>query len=153
MKEPDGRPSRAPRRRVGRRLRILLGSLVFLLIVHILDGLNPRFPGGDEDAGPPLDRCITEQAVLDFLDGKKIFSSGLTHAAGSGIETITLRKEKISSLTIISGDYSSILLRFSLGHEGKQYLVEGTFLFRTSDSPELHYHSWDQFMGQVVATR
>src|SRR3954454_13171672 len=105
MKEPDRRPSRAPRRRVGRRLWILFGSLVFLLIVHILDGLNPRFPGGDEDAGPPLDRCITEQAVLNFLDGKTIFSSGLTHTAGGGAETITLRKENISSLITKSGDY------------------------------------------------
>jgi hypothetical protein len=153
MKEPECSPSRTLPWRSGKRSRILLGILIILLAVNVLDGLSSRFRGGDEDAGPPLDRCITEQAVLEFLDGKTILSSGLTHAARSGVETITLGKENISSLSIKSGDYGTILLRFSLNYESKQYPVECSFLFRTSDSPDLHYHSWDQFVGQLTSPR
>jgi hypothetical protein len=109
--------------------------------------------GGDEDASLPLDRCITEQAVLKFLHGKPVLSLNSMDAAGRGGETITLRKERISSLKTRSDDPGWILVRFNLDHEGKQYLVEGTFVLTTSDSPELHYHGWERFLGWVVSSR
>ena len=63
-------------------------------MVHVLAGVDPRFLGIDFDAGPPLDRCVTEQAVLEFLDGKTVFSGSLMHADGSRVETIALARRE-----------------------------------------------------------
>jgi hypothetical protein len=82
-----------------------------------------------------------------------VLSSGPVDGAGNGVETITLRKENISSLKIQSADSPTILVRFNLDHEGEEHLVEGYFVFTTSDSPELHLHFWDQFLGHVVSSR
>jgi hypothetical protein len=178
MTESGAGSSRTARCRSLRELWILLASLIVLWIVHGVVDLNPGFLAGDGDAGLPLDRCLTEQAVLQFLDGKTVLSmvsrdaagrgveaisrlpDGVAHLAaavpdapGRGVETITLRKEKISSLRIRSDDGRSILVRFKLDHQGQQHFVEGTFQFTTSDSPELHYHGWDDFLGVVVSSR
>ena len=66
---------------------------------------------------------------------------------------IALRKERISSLIIELGEYSTIRVRFNLDHEGEHDLVEGSFVFTSIDSPELHCHGWGQFIGQVVSSR
>jgi hypothetical protein len=153
MNEPGAGPSRTRRRKGGKRLWVLLAGLIVLLTVHVVTGLNPRFPGGEAGAGLPLDRCITEQAVLEFLDGKAVVSTGSRDAAGRGVETITLRKERISSLRIRSDDTGLILVRFNLDHEGQQYLVESSFQLFNIDSPELHFHRWNFFGGQVVSNR
>jgi hypothetical protein len=132
---------------------MLVASLIALFLVYATLGVDPRFLGIGVDADPPLDKCVTEQAVLRFLDGKIIFSTVSTPLAGVVVETITLRKEKISSLIIQAGEFSSIYLRFSLDHENKQYQVEANFMLTTSDDPSLHYHGWVQFMGQVITSR
>jgi hypothetical protein len=178
MTESGAGSSRTARCRSLRELWIVLASLIVLWTVQSVVRLNPGFRAGDGDAGLPLDRCLTEQAVLQFLDGKAVLSlvsvdaagrgveaiarlpDGVAHLAaavqdapGRGAETITLRKERISSLRIRSDDSRSILVRFHLDHQGKQYLVEGTFQFTTSDSPELHWHGWEDFLGVVVSSR
>jgi len=153
MNEQAAGPFRTPRSKNRIRLRFLVAGLTALLVVYVVLGLASRFPGYPGGAGLPCDRCITEQSVLKFLDGKTVFSGGSMRAAGSGLETTTLHKENISSLVFRPDDWSSILVRFNLDHEGKQYRVEGSFQFTTSDSPELHYHGWDRFMGQVVSGR
>ena len=74
--------------------------MIALLIVFVVIRLDLKFPGGDDVADLPLelDRCITQQAVLDFLDGKKVFSDVPTDANADGLETIKMpRKEKISA--------------------------------------------------------
>ncbi len=154
MIELSAKPSqtRTLRRRGQKRLWVLLGCLVALFSLHVVASLKPGLVGDDWGTDRPLDRCITEQSVLEFLDGKTVFSSDSTHAAAGGA-TITLHKERISSLVIRSDDYGSILVRFNLDHEGKQLRVDGSFQFTTSDDSDLHYHFWDQFMGQVVAGR
>jgi hypothetical protein len=178
MTEFGAGTSRTARCRSLRELWILLGTLIALWMVHLVVSLKPGFLARDEDDGLPLDRCLTEQAVLQFLDGKAVFSlvsvdaagrvveaisrlpDGVAHLAaavqdapGRGGETIILRKKKISSLRIRSDYGRSILVRFNLDHQGKQYLVEGTFQFTTSDSPELHWHGWDDFLGVIVSSR
>ncbi len=110
-------------------------------MVHLVVRLDPGLLGGGRGTSLPLDRCITDQAVLKFLDGKTVF----------GVETITLRKEKSSSLVIRSDEPGTILVRFNLGHERKQYLGEGSFLFTTNDDPGLHYHGWEWLGGRVVS--
>jgi hypothetical protein len=122
-------------------------------MIHVLAEVNSRFLGITFDSAPPLDRCVTEQAVLSFLDGKPVISMGLTNAGASAFETITLRKEKISSLKTESGDDGTVLLRFNIDHDGRQRPVEASFRLTHSDSPELHFHGWVMFMGQVVSTR
>jgi hypothetical protein len=149
----DGGRSRTPRWRTGKRQRFLFGSLIVLALANAFVGVSPRILGVIFDDAPPLDSCVTEQAVLRFLDGQTILSRVPVQSGDSRIETITLRKERISSLIIQSGGYRSILLRFNVDHENKQYLVEGSFLLTTSDSPSLHYHGWVQFIGAVVPSR
>lgn len=151
MNETCAEPARTPRWKSRKRLSILLGSMVALLVVHIAVGLGLGLPGSKADSGRPLDKCLTEQAVLAFLDGKSVVSLRSNYGAGNSVDMITLRKEKISSLKMRSDDYYSILVQFNLDHEGKQYTVEGSFWFSTSDDPELHYHGWDRFLGQVVS--
>src|SRR5262249_45994297 len=74
--------SRTARCRSLRALWIVLASLIVLWIVQSVVGLNPGFLAGDRDAGLPLDRCLTEQAVLQFLDGKAVLSLVSVDAAG-----------------------------------------------------------------------
>jgi hypothetical protein len=143
---PIRAPSRAPRWRRRWRLWILVGGLITLFIIRTAIDLNPELLS-DRAAGLPLDRCLTEQAVREFLDGKNVALIGST-----GAVNIVLRKERISSLRIRSDDFNSISLRFKLDHRGKRYQVEGSFDFTTSDSPSLHYHGWDHFQGWVVST-
>ena len=151
MIELSAKPSQTQtlRRRGQKRLWVLVGCLVAVFSVHTVVSLNPRFLGDDWGTDRTLDRCITEESVLKFLDGKSVLSGYSMHPSASGLQAITLHKEKISSLVIRPDDWSMILVRFNLDHEGKQYRVEGSFQFTTSDSPDLHYHGWDRFMGQV----
>jgi hypothetical protein len=153
MNEPYAGPSRIRRGKGGKRLWILSGGLIALLVVNVVVGFNPRILDGDEGASLPLDPCITVQAVLEFLDGKAVPSIGSGDATGKGIETIMLRKERISSLKIRNDGSGSILVRFSLDHKGEQYLVECSFVFTTIDAPELHYHQWGVFGGRIVSRR
>lgn len=122
-------------------------------MAYVLGSIDPRILGIDLNDDPPLDRCITEQSVLNFLDGKTIFSASLTNPGAGGVETITLRKERISSLKIGSDGMGSTVLHFNLDHGGRQYPVEASFRLTTNDSPELHFHGWLQFMGAVVPGR
>ena len=147
-----GRASRTRDGRGGKRLRILVAGLTALLMVHLLSGVDPNILGIDSAASPPLDRCVTQQAVLSFLDGQSVVSTGLTNPGASAFETITLQKEKISSLKIESGEDGMVLLRFNLDHNGRRSPVEASFMLTHSDSPELHWHGWEMFMGQVVPT-
>jgi hypothetical protein len=149
MSESDGGPTGMPNWKRGIRLRILFGILVAALMIRVVVGLDPRSPG----SGYPLDSCITKSAVLEFLDGKSVQAAGSTDAAGRKIEMITLHKEKISYLRIGADDSNTIEVWFELDHEGKPFLVKGWIYFNTSDSPELHYHSWGPFAGQVVSSR
>jgi hypothetical protein len=152
MNETCAEPARTTRWKSRKRLSMLLGSMVALLVVHIAVGLGLGFPGSGAGSGLPLDRCLTEQAVLAFLDGKSVVSLPSNYGAGIPVDMITLRKEKISSLKMRSDEYYSILVQFNLDHEGKQYTVEGSFELTTSDDPELHYHGWHQFMRRVVSS-
>jgi hypothetical protein len=149
MNQPGAEPLPTPRRKSRIRMRILVAGVVALSMVVLVLGL----PGDEWGAGRPLDRCITERAVLAFLDGKTVLGSSSADAAGKRVATITLRKERISSLKIRSADPPSIYVRFNLDREGKQHLVEGYFVFTTSDSPELHYHGWNLFEGHVVSSQ
>ena len=153
ISETGDNRSKTHKGRDGKRRRILFGSLVALVMIHVLAEVNSRFLGISFDPAPPLDRCVTEQAVLGFLDGKPVFSVGLTNAGASTVETITLRKESITSLKIQSGDDGTVLLRFNIDHNGRHYPVEASFMLTHSDSPELHWHGWVLFMGQVIPTR
>lgn len=153
IKEADGKCSKTHRWRDGKRPRILLGILVALSMIHVMAGVNSGFLGVTFDSAAPLDRCVTEQAVLSFLDGKPVVSMGLTNPGASTFETITLRKEKISSLKTESGDDGTVLLRFIVDHYGRQLPVEASFRLTHHDSPELHWHGWVLFMGQVVSSR
>ena len=149
-REANGRCSRTAHRRGGKGMRILIASLVGLLVVYFVTGIDPRLLGIDLNDDPPIDRCVTEQSVLRFLDGKTVLSASLTNTGTGGVETITLRKERISSLRIESDGMGSIVLRFNLNDGRPQYPVEASFVLTTSDSPELHYHGWVHFMGAVV---
>jgi hypothetical protein len=153
--ESGARSSTRPHRQNRKRLRILIGGMIALLIVFVVIRLDLTFPGGDDSAGLPLelDRCVTQQAVLDFLDGKKVFSDVPTHETADGLETIMLRKEKISALKIRPGKRGSVVVRFNLDGEGKQYLVEAVILLSIIDDPELHIHGWSLFMGRVLSSR
>jgi hypothetical protein len=153
INEPEGRRARTHGWRNGKRRRILFGSLIALLMIHGLFAVAPGFLEALVDSAPPLDRCVTEQSVLSFLDGMPVFSAGLTNTGASSVETITLQKESISSLKIQSGDDGTVLLRFNIKYNGRQLPVEASFMLTHSDSPELHYHGWGLFMGQVVSTR
>ena len=153
MDDPVVERSRALRRRVGRRLWILVGGLIALSLAYVGVSLSPRFLSGQEGEGRPLDRCLTEQAVLEFLDGKTTDPIEPMDGATSGVRSLTLRKERISSLTIRSGDYPAIQVRFNLEDQGRRYAVEGQFIFTTVDEPRLHQHHWDGFMGQVISSR
>ena len=145
------------RRKARKRLWILLGCLIALCMVHLAGVHDLAFLARDRAATRPLDRCITQQAVLDFLDGKTVSRAGAQDVSGTRVETIKLRKERISSLRIRRDDdeysWKSILVSFRLDHEGRSSRVEGSFEFTTSDSPELHYHGWGEFVGQVVSGR
>jgi hypothetical protein len=145
---------RTSRPRYGIRLRILLGGLIALSIAHFVAAYRPSLVGGAGDdwgTDRPLESCITEKSVREFLDGKTILSRSSRDAGGNGLETITLHKEQISSLKTRADDYSSIVVRFNLDHEGKRCFVQGFFEFTTSEDPSLHIHGWDRFMGQVVS--
>ena len=83
IKETDGKRSKTHGWRDGNRPRILLGILVALLMIHVLAGVNSRFLGITFDSAPPLDRCVTEPAVLSFLDGKPVVSIGLTNSGAA----------------------------------------------------------------------
>jgi hypothetical protein len=133
----------------GMRSKSLLMVLVALLAVRALFAIGPAFQDSDLISGRRLDRCVTEQAVLNFLDGQTIASS---RADGRGLEGITLRRDRISSLIIKPGDYGIVLIEFELEHDGKHLLVYASFRLTTSDSPELHYHGWALFGGQVVGS-
>jgi len=152
MTESGAAARRTPRLKGRKGLRILVAGLGALLMVHLMVRLTPGLPGADEGAGLPLDRCFTERAVVKFLDGKTVVASVSMPGAESGVETITLRKEKISSVVMRGDDNGSILVRFNLDQEGKQYLIECSFVFTTSDDPSLHYHGFEQFVGRVVST-
>ena len=154
MDVPGIKPSRALRSKSRVHLRILLACLVALLVAHVSLSLAPRVLNGDGVAAP-LDRCISEQSVLKFLDGKLVQSGGPVDGAGTGVETITVRKERISSLKVQPKTYGAqvIVVQFSLDHEGRQHLVEGSFVLTSSDDPELHYHGWERFVGRVVSSR
>jgi hypothetical protein len=51
------------------------------------------------------------------------------------------------------GDSLTVLVWFNLDHEGKRYLIEGSFLFTSHDDPGLHWHSWHDFIGLAVSSR
>ena len=108
--------------------RILLAALVALLMAYVSIALAPRVLNGDGVAAP-LDRCVTEQSVLKFLDGKLVQSGGPVDGAGRGVETITVRKEHISSLKVQPKTYGSqvIVVQFNLDHEGRQLQIESSF--------------------------
>ncbi len=133
--------SRAPRGMTGRRFWILVGGLIVLSLVNVAASLGSRFLVGHKEEERPLDRCLTEQAVLRYLDGKTVASAG---------SRITIRKENISFLSIESGDPPAIRVWFDLEDEGRRYPVEGEFPFRSIDSPDLNQHDWGDFAGRVV---
>jgi hypothetical protein len=142
----------APRSRWRKRSRILLGIAIALLVVRALQGVDFTHPSTAVDKPVLIDRCVTDQAVLDFLDGKTI-STSVTDAHGKHLETIALRKDRISSLSIRSKNVWLIGLRFNLDHEATTYIVDASFALANIDSPELHYHGWQHFTGYAVPNR
>lgn len=146
MDDPSIERSRAPRGMTGRRFWILVGGLIALFLVYVAASLVPRFLVGHEEEKRPLDRCLTEQAVLKYLDGKTV----AIVEPKDGVRRITIRKENISFLAIEAGDPPAIRVWFDLEAEGRRYPIEGEFLFRSIDSPDLHQHDWGAFEGRVV---
>jgi hypothetical protein len=150
MNEIDARQAHAPRWICPKPLLILAGCLVTVVVIPVvLDLLSSmRKPSSTS----PLDQCVTEERVLEYLDGKQVFELGPLD--GPGMKSVTLHRERISSLEMrADGDSSKVLLRFNVDHAGQRYTVEGDFWAGHSDSPELHYASWGPFTGRVVSRR
>jgi hypothetical protein len=152
MNDPDVRPPRSARRKFGVRLSIWVAWLIIVLI-NLAVRLDLGRPIRDSIPARPLDRCLTQQAVLNFLDGKTITYTRPAGATIGGEGTIMLRKERISSLAIRSGVGWEVLVRFGLEHEGKRHSVEGHFQLGSSDDPSLHYHQWGEFAGEIINSR
>ena len=156
MNDPAAGPLQTPHRKRRRRLWILIGGLIALSTVHVLSGLDLGFlphilHGGG--AGP-LEPWITHQGVLDALDGKTAFTLP-KDAGGGGIESITLRKVQITSLSMRASDSDTIHLRFYLDHDRKRYLVEGSLgtVHNTGDMGFIDNHVYGDFEGRAVPSR
>jgi hypothetical protein len=67
-------------------------------------------------------------------------------------ETIALHENKISHLKIRSVENGPVLARFDVDHDGGRSIVDGSFMFETSDDPEIHHHHWHQIFGEIVSS-
>lgn len=153
MNDPGVKHSQVGRRTASRRLKILVGGLIVLSLAYVVVCIGPAILSRYEWGGRPLDRCLTEPNVLNYLDGKTVFFNGSMDETKNGEGSLTLRKERIGSLTIRPGDPPAIRVRFDFEDQGRRYRIEGEFLFTSIDSPDLHYHNWGDFIAEAISDR
>ena len=105
----------------------MVGVLIAVAVIHFASISIPMPVRSEWDEGVPHDPGVTPEAVRDYLDGKTVSSFSLNGSDGRKDRTITLRKERISSVKLRSPDRGQIAVLFELDLDGKKLPVQGSF--------------------------
>jgi hypothetical protein len=150
VSEPDITPSALSARKGRKRLRLLLAILCVVVAAFVISRLDIGLPRGLREPTILDDPFVTKEAVLAYLDGKKIQPLQAVSVAGEPARWLVLKREQIENLEMKSDDPRRMSLRFTVNDEHRHYVVEADLWVEHSDSPELHYHSYTDFTASVV---
>jgi hypothetical protein len=131
------------------RLKYLIAALCVVVAALLMSHLGIRLPRALREPTILDDPFVTEETVLKYLDGQKIPLSPAPGTAGNTPEWLVLKRERIKNLKLTSDDPRDMSLRFTTHDEQRHYVVEANLSIWHSDSPELHYHDYRDFVAVV----